>query len=383
MSPGPSDVDTSKLRLGMVGGGPGAFIGAVHRAALAMDGRFQLVAGAFSADPQKSQAMGRELGLDPLRVYGSEEEMAAGEAALSENRRIHAVCIVTPNALHFEQAQRFLEAGFDVICDKPLTTSLADAETLATLVESTGRVFCLTHNYSGYPMVEQARALVASGELGSLRKVYVEYLQGWLGEPIEASGQKQAAWRTDPQQAGACGAMGDIGTHAHHLVEHVMGSPMTSLFASLDTFVEGRALDDDGMVLFRLANGASGSLVASQVCTGQENRLTLKVFGSEGGLEWRQEHPNDLAVFWKDRPSETWRPGNSWTTSRALEMTRLPSGHPEGYLEAFANHYRAFAAALDGKPLEAPTVHDGVRGLRFLNAVVQSARDRGWVALSP
>ena len=373
-----------RVRIGMVGGGPGAFIGAVHRIALRLDDAFELVAGAFSSDPAKSRQAGEELHLDPSRVYGSWTEMIEREAALPAETRIEAVSIVTPNHVHHGPALAALRAGMHVICDKPLTLDLAQAEELQRATEESGRVFCVTHNYTGYPMVREAKRLVESGALGTLRKIYVEYLQGWLADPLEQTGQKQADWRTDPARSGACGAMGDIGTHAENLVEHVTGHRMKELYAVLETFVEGRRLDDDGMVMFRTDGGATGTLCASQVCVGRENGLRLRVFGTEGGLEWSQEHPNDLQVLWKDRPPELRRPGNGWIDDEAAALTRVPSGHPEGYLEGFANLYRAFARAVRGDsdvPRAFPTVADGVRGMQFLSAVVESHREKRWVEL--
>lgn len=373
-----------RLRIGMVGGGPGAFIGAVHRIALAMDGAFELTAGAFSSSAERSQQAGRELGLDPRRVYDSYAEMAEAEARLPAEERIHAVSIVTPNHQHHPVARRFLERGFHVICDKPLTITVAEAEELVQLARSHAREFCVTHNYTGYPMVNEAREQIAAGRLGDIRKVYVEYLQGWLADKLEASGQKQAAWRTDPAQAGPCGAMGDIGTHAENLVEFITGRPIESLFAVLDTFVEGRPVDDDGMVLFRLRGGGSGTLTASQVCVGRENGLRIRVFGTKGGLDWDQERPNDLTMYRKEGPAERFRPGNAWLSPGASQRSRLPAGHPEGYLEAFAVLYRNFARAIRGDVLEPgafPRGEDGLRGMRFLSAVLESHRSRAWVAL--
>ena len=370
------------LRIGMVGGGPEAFIGAVHRIALALDGEFQLVAGAFSATADKSRQTGEELHLDPARVYGTYAEMALAEAALPVNQRIHAVSIVTPNHVHHPAAKAFLEQGFHVICDKPLTLDVEQSEELAALVEAQGVRFCVTHNYTGYPMVREARELVTSGQLGDIRKVFVEYLQGWLSERLEETGQKQAAWRTDPQRSGPCGAMGDIGTHAENLVEFVTDRRIESLFAVLQTFVEGRALDDDGMVLLKLAGGASGTLTASQVCVGQENGLRIRVFGTKGGLDWAQEHPNDLTVYWKHRAPELRRTGNPWLSEAADNLTRLPPGHPEGYLEAFAALYRNFARAIRAgrsTPRDFPDVTDGLRGMQFLKAVLASSERGEWV----
>jgi len=374
---------TGKLRMGMVGGGPGAFIGAVHRLCLAMDGQFELMAGAFSSDPAKSRQTGGELGLDPKRVHGSWQELLESEAKLPAGERIHAVSIVTPNHAHHGPAKLALEKGFHVVCDKPLTISVEEADELEQLVRKSGLQFCVTHNYTGHPMVREARNLVQSGQLGEIRKVYVEYLQGWLSDKLEATGQKQATWRTDPKRSGPCGAMGDIGTHAANLVEHVTGSRIDSLYAVLKTWVAGRPLDDDGMVLFKLKNGASGTLAASQVCVGRENGLMLRLFGTKGGLAWQQEHPNDLTVYWKDRAPELRRPGNGWVNDEAKTLQRVPPGHPEGYLEAFANLYRSFARAIRGEkdiPNAYPTVSDGLSGMRFLRACLKSSKENGWVA---
>ncbi len=379
---------SGKLRMGMVGGGPGAFIGAVHRLCLAMDGQFHLVAGAFSSDAAKSRQIGAELGLDPKRVYGTWDELLDGEAKLPADQRIHAVSIVTPNHVHFGPAKAALERGFHVVCDKPLTITVEEAEQLERLVAKSGLQLCVTHNYTGYPMVREARNLVQSGQLGEIRKVYVEYLQGWLSDKLEATGQKQAAWRTDPAKSGPCGAMGDIGTHAANLVEHVTGSRIESLYATLKTWVDGRALDDDGMVLFKLKHGATGTLAASQVCVGRENALMIRVFGTKGGLAWEQERPNDLTVYWKERAPELRRPGNGWVNDEAKTLQRLPPGHPEGYLEAFANLYQSFARAIRGvdrgtKEIESPfpTVGDGLSGMRFLRACVKSSQEHDWVTL--
>ncbi|MSP15235.1 MAG: Gfo/Idh/MocA family oxidoreductase [Myxococcales bacterium] len=368
----------------MVGGGPGAFIGGVHRIALAMDGQFQLVAGAFSSDAAKSRETGGELGLDPKRAYGSWMEMLDGEAKLPADQRIHAISIVTPNNVHFGPAKAALEHGLHVICDKPLAITLEEAEELERLVAKTNLQFCVTHNYTGHPMVREARNLVQSGQLGAIRKVYVEYLQGWLSDKLEDSGQKQAKWRSDPKQSGACGAMGDVGTHAANIVEHITGSRLDSLYATLTSFVTGRLLDDDGMVLFKLKNGASGTLAASQVCVGKENALMVRLFGTKGGLMWEQERPNDLLVYWKDRAPELRRPGNGWIDGEAKTLQRVPAGHPEGYLEAFASLYKSFALAIRGTKDIAnafPTVGDGLSGMKFLRACVKSSKENVWVAV--
>jgi predicted dehydrogenase len=373
------------MRMGMIGGGPGAFIGAVHRIALKMDGEFELVAGCFSASAEKSVETGRQLGLDPARVYGSYQEMASKERALPAERRIQAVSIVTPNHEHHGPAKAFLEAGVPVICDKPLTTHSAKARELVELARKTKLVFAVTHNYTGYPMVREARELVQSGKLGKLRKVYVEYLQGWLASKLEDTGQKQAAWRVDPARSGPGGAIGDIGTHAFNLVEHITGDSITALNASLHTFVSGRRLDDDAMAFIRLAGGATGTLTCSQVCVGQENALRIRLFGEQGGLAWEQEHPNDLRVFSRDQALTIRRPGNGYVSDAAKSLTRLPAGHPEGYLEAFACIYRAFARAVRGdKDLAAsfPTVSDGLRGVLFIEAMIESSKSKSWVEIA-
>ncbi len=377
--------ETRKLRMGMVGGGRGAFIGAVHRMAATLDGKIELAAGAFSSDPERSRASGRDLLLPPDRVYGSYREMIEKESALPPGDRIDFVVIVTPNHEHFPAAKTALLAGFPVMCDKPLALNLAEARELRALVEKTGLLFGLTHNYSGYPMVKEARNRVAAGELGRVRRVVAEYSQGWLSSPLEATGQKQAVWRTDPARAGASCCVGDIGTHAAHLTEYVTGLPIEEIASELTTFVEGRALDDDASVLFRLGDGARGVLWASQVAIDEENGLNLRVYGEKGSLQWRQEEPNTLLLKWPDRPREILRTGANYgrLSKEALSATRLPAGHPEGYLEAFANLYKDFASALveGGKP-DVPTVEDGVRGMAFIEACVESSRAEGrWTKL--
>lgn len=376
-----------KLRYGMVGGGPGAFIGAVHRRAASMDGLAELVAGAFSSDAEKSRQQGRALSLDDGRVYGSFEEMAEREAALPDDRRIDFVSIVTPNHMHYPVARAFIERGFHVVCDKPMTTTLEDAEELCRLVDRQGIVFALTHNYTGYPLVKQARALVRDGELGELRKVVVEYSQGWLSTLVEATGNKQADWRTDPARAGA-GAIGDIGSHAHNLVGYVTGLAPERLYADVSTFVEGRRLDDDANMLLHYRGGAKGILLCSQISAGEENRLALRVYGSDAGLEWRQEEPNSLAVRRNDSPTRVFRPGHDFLAPAARHATRLPAGHPEAFLEAFANVYanaiRAIDARLAGQEpdaldLDFPTVADGARGVHFILSAVKSGERRDWV----
>lgn len=371
----------SRIRIGMIGGGQGAFIGAVHRIALRMDDHFDLVAGCFSRDHDNTLETAAALGVARDRAYATWEEMAEKEAALPEGERIQAVSIVTPNHVHAGPAMGFMEKGFDVICDKPLCTSLEEAEAIAATVERTGRVFALTHNYTGYPMVREARDIVRSGRIGTVRKVYVEYLQGWLSEDLESSGQKQAAWRTDPAQSGPVGALGDIGTHAFNLLEHVTGDQVESLFAVLHTFVEGRRLDDDDMILIRLAGGATGTLCSSQVCFGRENGLRLRVFGTRGAISWRQEHPNDLHVTNESGSVTTIRTATAAHGEDARSLTRTPAGHPEGYLEGFANIYAAFARKLRGESDiddAYPTVDDGVRGIRFINACLASNEAGAW-----
>jgi predicted dehydrogenase len=376
-----------KLRYGMVGGGPGAFIGAVHRRAATLDGLAELVAGAFSSDADKSRAQGRELNLDAGRVYSSFEEMAEREAALPEDERIDFVSVVTPNHLHFPVAKAFVERSFHVVCDKPMTTTLEDAEELCRLVERHGVVFALTHNYSGYPLVKQARAMVRAGKLGEIRKVVAEYSQGWLSKPLEATGNKQADWRTDPARAGA-GALGDIGSHAEQLARYVTGLEIERIFADVSTFVEGRRLDDDANLLLHFSGGAKGILFCSQISVGEENRLALRVYGTEASLEWHQEEPNSLYVRRADGPMELYRPGHPFLAREAQHATRLPSGHPEAFLEAFANVYsnaiRTIAARIAGEEpdpldLDFPTVQDGAVGVHFILTAVRGGEQPGWI----
>lgn len=375
----------ARIRIGMIGGGRDAFIGAVHRAAMRLDGRYELAAGCFSRDPANTRDTGAELGLPPARCYATAEELIARERALPAHERIEAVCIVTPNHLHAPQAIAALEAGFHVAVDKPLATSVAEAEAIEAARARAGRHLLLTHNYSGSPMVREARDLVRAGRLGEIRKVYAEYLQGWLSEPLESAGQKQAQWRTDPARAGPAGALGDVGTHAHHLLEHVAGRRVARIFARLDRVVPGRALDDDDMALFELEGGGSGSLQASQVCFGRENGLRLRVFGTRGALEWDQEHPNDLRFTDESGAVRVLRSATGATGVASRSLTRLPPGHPEGYLESFANLYAAFARAIRGElePLDAPfpTAADGIRGAKFIAAALESSRRQRWTDL--
>ena len=372
----------------MIGGGRGAFIGAVHRIAAQMDGKAELVAGAFSSDAERSRASGADLFLDPARIYGSYEEMARAESAAPKDARLDFVVIVTPNHQHFPPAKLFLESGFNVVCDKPVTFNLAEAKALKKIVAQTKKVFALTHNYTGNAMVKQARDLVRAGHLGALRKVVVEYPQGWLSTHLEASGQKQAAWRTDPKRSGAAGCIGDIGTHAENLARYITGLHISELCADLTTFVKGRKLDDDGNILVRFKGGAKGVLHASQISVGDENNLNIRVYGEKAALEWYQEHPNELTVKYPDKPREIWRRGNGYVGDNAKKFTRIPFGHPEGYLEAFGNVYleafRAITAEVSGQPrpkdLDFPTIDDGIEGMAFIETAVKSAqRGAKWV----
>lgn len=371
-----------KIRMGMVGGGRGAFIGGVHRIAAAIDGQIELVCGAFSSNPEKSRLSGADLYLPEDRVYGSYAEMIEREKQLPEGERMDFISIVTPNHVHFGPAKMALENGFHVVCDKPITFNMEEAQELERLVEESGLIFALTHNYTGYPMVKHARQMIANGALGKIRKVLVEYPQGWLATKVEASGQKQADWRTDPSRSGAAGAMGDIGTHAENLAEYITGLKIQSLCADLHTFVEGRKLDDDGSVLLRFDNGAKGILFASQVCVGEENNLNIRVYGEKGGIQWFQQEPNTLYAKWLDKPTQILRTGVGDLSPEANAHTRTPGGHPEGYLEAFANIYRNFAkcvqARIDGVEVDPiyrdfPSASDGVRGMRFIERVVESS----------
>ncbi|GAA5493918.1 Predicted dehydrogenase [Rubritalea squalenifaciens DSM 18772] len=380
-----------KIRMGMIGGGRGAFIGAVHRIAAAIDQQIELVCGAFSSDPQRSKDSGADLGLSPDRCYGTYAEMMEKENALPADQRMQFVAIVTPNHVHFPAAKAALEAGFHVLCDKPATLNLQEAKELKPIIEKSGKLFGLTHTYTGYPMVKQARHLVANGHLGDIRKVVVEYPQGWLAEAIESEDQKQAAWRTDPSKSGAAGAMGDIGTHAENLAEVISGLHIDELAADLTAFVPGRRLDDDGNVLLRFEGGAKGVLHASQIAVGEENNLAIRVWGTKAGLEWHQNEPNSLYVKYNDRPTEIYRTGQGYLCEAAQAGTRTPPAHPEGYLEAFANLYLNFsnhirAIEAGETPSEVakdyPTIDDGIRGMAFIEAVVaSSAKNAAWTKL--
>ena len=382
-----------KIRYGMVGGGRGAFIGAVHRIAANMDGQVELVCGAFSSDPDRSKASGADFFLPPGRCYGTFEEMIRAEAKLPLGERMDFVAIVTPNHMHFPPAKMALEKGFHVLSDKPATLNLAQAKKLAEIVKRTGLLYGLTHNYTGYPLVKEARHLVASGKLGKIRKVVVEYPQGWLATRIEASGQKQAAWRTDPKRSGAAGCIGDIGTHAENLAEYITGLKIEELAADLTAFVKGRKLDDDGNVLLRFKGGAKGVLHASQISVGEENNLNIRVYGELGGLEWHQREPNTMLLKWPDQPMQVYRTANGYLSAAAKAAGRTPPAHPEGYLEGFANIYKNFASAIrariDRKKLakddparDYPKIEDGVRGMAFIEAVVKSSKkNAAWTKL--
>ena len=381
-----------KVRMGMVGGGRGAFIGGVHRIAAAIDQQVELVCGAFSSTPEKAKASGEDFLLPEDRCYGTFEEMIAKEAALPEGERMDFVAIVTPNHMHFPAAKAALEGGFHVLSDKPATLNLAEAKELKEIIAATGKLYCLTHNYPGYPMVKQAREMVLGGEFGKIRKIVVEYPQGWLATRLEADGAKQAEWRTDPKRSGAAGCMGDIGTHAENLAEYISGLAISELAADLTTFVDGRLLDDDGNVLLRFENGAKGVLHASQISVGCENNLHIRIYGEKGGAEWHQTEPNTLLVHRIDQPTEIWRAGQGYLGAAATANTRTPAGHPEGYLEAFANVYRNFAnhirAVEDGTEtdevmLDYPRIDDGIRGMAFIEAVVgSSANNAAWTPLA-
>tara|TARA_B100000674_G_scaffold167950_1_gene135297 strand:- start:218 stop:1378 length:1161 start_codon:yes stop_codon:yes gene_type:complete len=379
-----------KLRMGMVGGGRGAFIGAVHRMAANLDGKIELVAGAFSSDPEKSRLSGEDFFLSPDRVYGSYEEMAEKEAARED--RIDFVTIVVQNHLHVAVAKTFLEAGFNVICDKPLSSNLEDAKDLQNLVHSSGRVFCLTHNYTGYPMVKEARRMVQDGELGRLLKVVAEYPQGYAVGDVEGEGQGQISnWRADPAIAGSSNCMGDIGTHAHNLVRYICGIEVDELAAELSAFIPGRELDDDGNCLVRFTNGVKGIIYASQISNGDENNLNIRAYGTKASIEWHQEDPNELIVKYANAPRKVYRRGNEYLGEAASSNSRTPFAHPEGFIEAFANVYLAAAAAIadqiEGKdpPAEGydfPTVDDGVAGNAFIKACVDSSRSNAaWTKL--
>ena len=370
-----------KLRMGMVGGGTGAFIGAIHRLAAFMDNQIELVCGCFSVDPAISKKSGRLYFLPDERIYETYEEMFEKEAQLPEGERMDFVSIVTPNFVHFTPAMMALANGFHVVLDKPITFTLNEALKLKEKIDETGLTFALTHTYSGYPAVKHAKQMIASGELGEIRKVFVEYPQGWLSTKLEDTGNPQAAWRTDPKRSGKAGAMGDIGTHAHHLAEYITGLKVTEICADLNIFVPNRLLDDDGVALLRFNNGAKGVLMATQIAAGEENALKIRVYGDKGGLEWAQMEPNSLIAKWPNKPTQILRTGTSLNSNIAAHNTRTPGGHPEGYLEAFANIYRNFALTVRAKinneeptpeMLDFPGVDDGIRGMQFIDTVVKA-----------
>lgn len=372
-----------KLRLGMIGGGQGAFIGAVHRIAARIDGDYELVCGAFSSNAEKSKASGVALGLSAERSYASYEELIEKEKQLPADQRVQVISIVTPNHVHFGPTKMALENGFHVVLDKPMTFSLAEAKELEKVVKSSGKLFCLTHTYTGYPMVKEAKQLVKAGKIGKVRKIYVEYPQGWLSTFLEGDDNKQAAWRTDPGKSGIAGAMGDIGTHAFNLMEYVTGLQVTQLCADINIVVEGRKLDDDGAVLIKLNNGASAVLTATQIAAGEENNVKIRVYGELGSLEWQQWDANTLIVKMSGKPWEIYRTGGGYLTSYATHNTRTPGGHPEGYLEAFANLYHNFAlcvkAGIEGtqatpEAQDYPGIDDGVRGMAFIENVIASGK---------
>jgi predicted dehydrogenase len=379
---------TGKIRMGMIGGGKNAFIGAVHRIAANIDGHIELCCGALSSNPETAKESGAALFLPEDRNYGSYQEMIEKESLLPADTRMHFVTIVTPNFAHFAPAMLALEHGFHVVIDKPITLTLSEARQLEEKVQETGLTLCLTYTYSGYPMVKQGRQMVKDNAFGKIRKVMVEYPQGWLSLPSEKDGNKQSAWRTDPSKSGISGCMGDIGTHAAQLAEYISGLEITKICADLNIVVDGRALDDDGNVLLKFSNGANGILVASQIAAGEENALKIKVYGEKGGLEWHQEEPNTLKVKWLDAPTQLYRSGQGYLSAAAQYNARTPSGHPEGYLEAFANIYRNFAltlkSKLEGKEptaemLDFPGVTEGVRGMAFIENVVASGQsDQKW-----
>ncbi|MGI6136003.1 Gfo/Idh/MocA family protein [Petrimonas mucosa] len=374
-----------KLKMGMIGGGSDAFIGAIHRRAAFMDNYIELVCGCFSVNPEISRSSGREYFLPDNRIYNSYHEMFEKEMQLPVDERMDFVTIVTPNKWHFEPAMMALERGFHVVIDKPMTFSLEEALKLKEKVEETGLVLALTHVYSGYPAIKEARARIANGELGRLRKVYVEYTQGWLSQRIELQGGNNAGWRTNPETTGKAGCMGDIGTHAWHLAEYVTGLKVQEVCADLQTYVEGRLVDDDGASLLRMEKGVTGVLMATQIATGEANNIRLRIYGDKGGLEWRQMDSNRLILRWGDKPSEELYMGNNeFLSDLAKWNTRTPAGHPEGFIEAFANIYRNFALTVMAKEngeepdeliSDFPTVYDGVRGMQFVEMMVQSAKD--------
>jgi predicted dehydrogenase len=378
-----------KLRMAMIGGGKDAFIGAVHRLALNMDGQVEMVAGALSVTPETAIESGKLLFLDESRIYTDYKVMLEKEAALPTDKRIDFVTIVTPNFVHFEPAMMALDKGFNVVIEKPITFTLEQAKQIKEKLDATGLSLLLCHTYTGYPMVKQAKQLLKAGSLGKVRKVYVEYPQGWLSTLLESTGQAQASWRTDPKKSGKAGCMGDIGTHAFNMAEYVTGLQVTQICSSLNIVVEGRMLDDDGAAFLKFNNGATGVLMATQIAAGEENNVKIRVYCEKGGIEWQQEDANTLKVKWLNKPTEIYRTGGAYNSSFAAHNTRIPSGHPEGYLEAFGNLYRNFAltvrAKINGEQpaaewLDFPGVEEGIRGMAFVeNVVASSASKEKWM----
>lgn len=382
---------TTKLKMGMVGGGIGSFIGDVHRKAALLDGKIELSCGAFSSNAQRSLDSALKLGLPEHKAYKNFEQMIVEEAKLPESERMDFVSIVTPNHVHFPPAKLAMEYGFPVICDKPVTLNLQEALDLKKIIEDTGQLFALTHTYTGYPMVKQGKKMIENGDLGEIRRVNVHYLQGWMSTAVEETDNKQAAWRMDPSQSGKGGAIGDIGTHAENLVEFMTGIEIESLAADLTSFGKGRVLDDDANFLIRLENGAKGVLTCSQIATGEENNLTIQIYGTKGSMEWHQENPNELIVRWLDQAKQIYTPGGNGNLPYSANYVRIPSGHPEGFLEAFANIYRDFADEIIRKrngesfsnPLPFPSIDDGIKGMQFIDAAVESSENNSaWVNIS-
>jgi predicted dehydrogenase len=384
-------MEKRKIRMGMIGGGPGSFIAIVHFNGAILDGQIELVCGAFSSDPEKSKIAGKQYYLPSERVYDSYQEMFEKEKTLSPDERMDMVCIATPNHVHFDPARLALENGFHVVIDKPLTITVQEAEELVKLVEETGLVFAVTHAYTGYPLVKEAKQLIADGGLGAIRKIVVEYPQGWLSTPLEETDNVQARWRADPAKSGKAGAMGDIGTHALNLAEYISGLKVSQVCADLSTFVKGRKLDDDGNILLRFDGGAKGVMHASQISAGEENNLNIRIYGEKGGIEWHQVEPNTLIIKWLDKPGEIRRAGNGYLSEIANYNTRLPFGHPEGLIEAFGNIYRNVATSIQCRLIgeeipefakDYPTVYEGLRGMQFIDKVVESsASDIKWIIL--
>jgi predicted dehydrogenase len=380
----------NKLRLGMIGGGIGAFIGNIHRIASRMDGRYELVCGAFSSTAAKSKESGLQLGLAENRVYNNYKELFEGELKLPEHDRMQVVSIVTPNHAHFEPTKLALQNGFHVILDKPLCFNVEEAMALQKIVAASSSKFCLTHTYTGYPMIKQAKQMIAAGEIGKVRKVYVNYVQGWLHSMLEADDQKQAAWRTNPMQSGIAGAMGDIGTHAFNLAEYITGLQVTALSAHINIVVPNRKLDDDGATHLQFNNNATGMLVATQIATGAENNISIKIYGDKGSIEWEHENNNSLKINWADKPAQIYRSGTPYLHPIAAANCRTPAGHPEGYIEAFANIYNNFAqhiiaeknsTAILPQFTDYPSIEDGVRGMQFIEAVIKSGgSDEKWIS---